>query len=361
MVIRQKIDFSRLKEKKTLWVILAVSLQIIFLLWAFAPVWYNIPESGKYPFDTPPPGTYLPPHLSDSHPTFYYGANHFEYIFIRLMQTIGFFKPMLYSPALILLMTAPFILLFSLKRKKKQSQSIAILSVIIFDLAMILVVMVNLTGVPFGGRYANIYLTLLGISSFLNLLAILLLFFSLEKINNEKILSTVVIGITIVFMAELLPYGASYQVFGNWFYPAAGYGGWGEPSSALVQAAKKDPFLKQALGQTYTTHTGLAIAKPFFSSLINFRLIQSRVEERLGQRRSIRYMLAEASAIGQNPWLRKLKDLAETVDGAVVWKWERKGSTSAWLIDMYKLGLNNYENMVDPKKVERHYKGEWIF
>ncbi len=359
--IKQKIDSLKLKEKKMLWIILAVIFQILFLLWAFASVWYDVPESGKYPFDTPPSGTYLPPHLSDSHPTFYYGANHFEYIFIQLMQTIGFFKPMLYSPVLILLITAPFVLIFGMKRKEEKSQSIAMLSVIIFDLTMVLVVIVNLTGVPFGGRYTNIYLTLLGISSFLSLLAMLSLFSSLVKVDVKKILPAVTLTLCIIFMAELLPYGPSFQVFGNWIYPAKGCGGWGEPTSALVQAAREDPFLKQALGKTYTTYTGLAIEKPFFTPLINLRLIRSRSEGNIGKRRTIQYMLAEATAIGQNPWLKNVRDVAKTVDGAVVWEWACHGSTSAWLIDLYKLGLYDYAQKINPDKVERHYRGEWFF
>ncbi len=360
-IIRQKIDFSKLKDKRNLWITLAGIVQAIFIIWAFASVWYTVPESGKYPFDTPPAGTYLPPHLTDSHPTFYYGANHFEYVFIRLIQTIGFFKPMVYSPMLILLLFGPVITFFSLRMKDDKSKSIALFSVVLFNMTMILVVLVNLAGVPFGGRYANIYVTLLGISSFLNLLFITLLFSRVKRINDNKVLTMIIITLSIIFMAELWPYGPSYQVFGNWFYPTSGCGGWGEPTSTLIQAARKDPFLKRALGRTYTTYTGLGIEKPFLTPLINLRLVRARSENNIGKRRDIQYLLAERTAIGQNPWLKNVRDVALTVEGAIVWEWTCRDLTAAWLIDLYKLGMLDFKNKIAVDKVERHYPGEWFF
>jgi len=361
ILIKRKIDFSWVGKNKNVWVILAGAVQLLFLLWAFASIWYPIPESGIFPFDTPPEGTYLPPHLSDSHPTFYYGTSHFGYILIRMMQTIGFFKSMLYSPVLLFLIMGPVCTFLSIRKKDLRLKSMAATSVLIFNLTMALVILVNATGVPFGGRYANIYLTLLGLSAFFNFLFVLLFFVGIETVNKNKMLPAAIFVLMIICMAELLPYGPSYQVFGNWFYPTSGCGGWGEPTSALVQASRKDAFLKQAIGRTYTTYTGLAIEKPFFTPLINLRLVQSQSGKNFGKRRAIQYLLAEGTAIAQNPWLKKVLGKAQEIDGAVVWKWACRGEASAWLIDLYKLGLNDFQDRLDVDKVERHYLGEWFF
>lgn len=360
-VLRQKIDCSALNKHETIWVVIGGSVQVLFLLWAFAALWYSVPQSGKFPFDTPPPGTYVPPHLSDSHATFYYGTSHAEYIFIRLMQTIGFFKPMVYSPMLILIALGPVFTFLSLGLKDIRLKSMSVLSMVVFNATMVLVVVVNATGVPFGGRYTNIYLTLLGVSAFIYFIIIAVYVKGLEFFNRTKTIAAVAAVILVFSVAEILPYGSSFQVFGNWFYPKAGQGGWGEPTSALVQASRKDPFLKQALGKTYTTYTGLAIEKPFLTPLINLRLIRSRSEKNYGKLREIRYLLAEGTAVGQNPWLKNVLDVAKGVDGAIVWKWERQGVVSAWLIDLYPLNFYDFKDRLNLDECERHYRGEWFF
>jgi len=72
-------------------------------------------------------------------------------------------------------------------------------------------------------------------------------------------------------------------------------------------------------------------------------------------------MLAEDSAVGQNPVLRQMLDAAKKVDGSIVWKWECRGSASAWLIDLYQIGVYDYEDKINADKFERHYPGEWFF
>lgn len=341
--------------------IFAGIFQIFWLIWAFASVWYEVPETGRINFTEPLPGTYLPPHLSDSNAVFYQGAGHMEYIFIRLMNSVGFFKSMVYSPILILLVIGPVITFYSFRMKDENTISMARLSVIVFNLTMGLVVLVNFTGVPFGHRYTNIYLTLLGVSAFLNFLVVWRLFIEKFNLNKKKFFPGVVLLCSLFFILEIFPYGPSYQSFGNWFYPACSLAGWGEPTSLLVQAGRKDSFLKDAIGKTFTTYTGLAVERPFFTPLINLRLIRSRKEKTKGKRRVIRYLLAEKSVLGQNPWLKNVLAVAKTVDDSVVWKAQKNGCTSAWLIDLYKLGLYDYHEQLNLEKVERHYRGEWVF
>lgn len=346
------------KQKHIIWAF----FQMFVIVLAFATLWYTVPQSGVYPFETPPEGTYIPKSLTDSRvktATFYYGAGHTEYLLIKLITKIGFFKKGLYSLSLIFLLAGPLLNILAAFGKGTDGQKLLKLGNILFLICFLVVSGILLTGVKFGGRYTNIYLTLLGVVSACNLFYFIMIFLKGTSPNTEKTTLAVVVLFTVLSLAELIPYGPSYQAFGNVFYPVRMTGGWGEASSALLQAARRKPELKKYIGNTYTSYTGLAIEKPFFSPLINFRLIRSQRSP--GAMRRIKYLLVERPALKQSPWLKKVLTTAQQTDDAIIWEWKYPKVASAWLIDLKKIGLTDFHRRIDPDKIERHYKGEWVF
>jgi hypothetical protein len=327
----------------------------------FSNEWYEVPETGVYPFDIPTEGTYVPKKLTDSQiatATFYYGVGQVEYLFIEFIGKMGVFTKKLYTPVLALLFAMPILNIVSAVRKKKEAPLLDAASGV-FIVTMMMVIVVISTGVSFSVRYANIYLCLVSVASYLTLLH--LCFYSVNGGQTKKSakIKIVMLCLSSFCLMELIPYGPSYQAFGNIFNPEKTIGGWGEASGALVQDGRRNEKIRDYVDKTFANYTGLGIETPFFSPLINLRLITSKTHP--GMLRKIEYFLIEKHALRQSTYLQELLEKAEKTPDAIVWEWIYPKEASAWLIDLEKIGVENFEKSLDTNTVERHYEGEWVF
>jgi len=140
------------------------------MLLVFSDLWYDIPQTGVYPSEVIPEGTFIPSKLTDSNVTFYHGAGRLEYMFINAVKTTDVFKSELYSTVIVLLIFGFFLNTCTIVNKKNSDIRLLITASAICVMTLLLATVIAGTGIPFGGRYANIFLTLLSLVSLLNLL-----------------------------------------------------------------------------------------------------------------------------------------------------------------------------------------------